>query len=90
MKRVSSGLTLVVALLVGAAIQALAAGSPAGGCPKPFELQAISEFVPGFQEFLERVDKNDDDLACTQGLPEALPFPNINFIDNVVQPLARS
>ncbi len=85
MKRLSAVLTLVLALLLGAAIPSLAGGPPARGCPPPFELQVTSEFGPGFQDFLERVDKNDDGLVCTQELPEALPFPNINFIDNVVR-----
>jgi hypothetical protein len=61
------------------------ADKPSAGCPPPFELQPISAFGPGFQDFLvTHIDKNADQLVCTQPLPDALPFPNINFVDNVV------
>lgn len=69
----------------------LALATPAEAAPKgtscgnAFELSAISDFGPGFQTFLQGVDRNDDDLVCAKPLPEALPFPNINFVDNVAR-----
>lgn len=85
MSRIRIVVALVAMLALGALVPALASSRPAGGCPPPFGLQATSEFGPGFQDFLAQVDKNDDDLVCTQPLPDALPFPNINFIDNVIR-----
>ena len=57
-----------------------------GGCAPAFTLHPVSDFGPGFQDFLvNRIDKNEDRMVCAQPLPEALPFPNINFVDNVVR-----
>ena len=84
MKRVLIGL-LAGGWLLGAAIPVAAAQPPVGGCPPPVLLQANSDFGPGVQDHQAGVDKNRDGHVCTQPLPEALPFPNINFIDNVVR-----
>ncbi len=82
MKRVVA--LLVAALLIGTTAPA-AATPPIGGCPPPFELLPKTAFGPGFQDFLNGVDKNSDGNICAQPLPDALPFPPINFLDNVVR-----
>lgn len=83
MKRLFLALVLLALAMTAAPA---AATPPIGGCPPAFELKAISDFGPGFFEFLTgRVDKNGDGYVCAQDLPEALPFPNINFVDNVVR-----
>lgn len=83
MKRVVA--SLVAAIVIGVAAPAVAT-PPVGGCPPPFELLPKDSFGPGFQDFLNGVDKNGDDNICAQPLPDALPFPPINFVDNVVRP----
>ncbi len=85
MKRFALPLALATVAMAGSA--APAAAVPVGECPTAFTLRAKSDFGPGFQDFLtERIDKNEDALVCAKVLPEALPFPNVNFVDNVVRP----
>lgn len=85
MKRAVITYALVLTVLSGLALPAFAT-PPVGACPPAFELKSAAFFGPGFQEFLlERVDKNGDEQVCAQHLPEAMPFPNINFVDNVVR-----
>jgi hypothetical protein len=73
----------LAALLLPSA--AHAEGRPAAGCAEAFTLQSVDDFGAGFQTFLARVDKNGDRMVCTRLLPDALPFPPINFVDNVVR-----
>ena len=85
MRNVATSLAVSTIAVMGLATSASAA-KPTGGCPPVFDLQPISAFGPGFQEFLvTRIDKNADQFVCAKPLPEALPFPNINFVDNVVR-----
>jgi hypothetical protein len=84
MRKVATSLAVSTTAVMGLATPASAA-NPTGGCPPVFDLQAISAFGPGFEEFLVTVDKNADQFVCAKPLPEALPFPNINFVDNVVR-----
>jgi hypothetical protein len=65
--------------------EARAEGRPNAACGEAFTLQSVNDFGPGFQSFLARVDKNGDRLVCTLRLPDALPFPPINFVDNVAR-----
>lgn len=75
-----------IATMALAAPSSAHAASPVGACPGPFQLQAISQFSPGTQAFLvASIDRNGDGQVCTKPLPEAIPFLNISFIDNLSQ-----
>ena len=61
-----------------------AVGRPIGGCAGPHMLQPITDFSSGTQSFLTAsIDKNLDGYVCTKPLPDAIPFLNISFTDNV-------
>ncbi len=79
----AAGVACIGALAVPGAAQA---APPVGACPGPFQLQAITDFSPGTQAFLvASIDRNGDEQVCTKPLPEAIPFLNISFIDNLAQ-----
>lgn len=82
MKHVIALLAAALAIGIGAPAAAI---PPVGKCPTPFTLQPKTDFGPGFQDFLNGIDVNGDGLVCAQPLPDALPFPPINFLDNVVR-----
>ena len=74
---------LIVGLTVTTSAAAAAAGPPSAGCPQAFALRSVDEFSGGFQAYLTSVDKNGDQRVCTLAIPDAVPFPPINFVDNV-------